>query len=247
MICDLQTIRRYLFVRYRFVSGDDMDYKNIVEGRFISRPNRFVAYAEINGRTELCHVKNTGRCRELLIPGCTVWLERAEPSAKRKTMYDLVTVSKSGRLINMDSGAPNRAAAEFLPNIFPGGIIRPEYTCGNSRFDFYIEWGGRKILLEVKGVTLEEDGIVMFPDAPTERGVKHIKELTRRLDEGFETYLLFVIQMEDVRYFKPNDATHPEFGQALRLAAKSGVKLLAYDCRVTPGSMNIRNKVGIRL
>lgn len=247
MICDLQTIRRYLFVRYRFVSGDDMDYKNIVEGRFISRPNRFVAYAEINGRTELCHVKNTGRCRELLIPGCTVWLEKAEPSAKRKTMYDLVTVSKGGRLINMDSGAPNRAAAEFLPNIFPGGIIRPEYTCGNSRFDFYIEWGGRKILLEVKGVTLEEDGIVMFPDAPTERGVKHIKELTRCLDEGFETYLLFVIQMEDVRYFKPNDATHPEFGQSLRLAAKNGVKLLAYDCRVTPGSMNIRNKVGIRL
>jgi len=224
-----------------------MKYKNIVEGRFIARPNRFVAYAEINGRTEVCHVKNTGRCRELLTEGCTVWLEKAEPSSKRKTLYDLVTVRKGDRLINMDSAAPNRAAAEFLPNIFPGGSIRPEYTYGNSRFDFYIEKNGKRILLEVKGVTLEQDGIVMFPDAPTERGVKHINELARCLDEGFETYLLFVIQMEDVRYFAPNDITHPGFGQALRQAAEMGVKLLAYDCNVTPGSMEIRNGVKIRL
>ncbi len=224
-----------------------MKYKNIVEGRFISRPNRFVAYAEINGRTEVCHVKNTGRCRELLTEGCTVWLEKAEPSSKRKTLYDLVTVRKGDRLINMDSAAPNRAAAEFLPNIFPGGNIRPEYTYGNSRFDFYIEKNEKRILLEVKGVTLEQDGIVMFPDAPTERGVKHINELARCLDEDFETYLLFVIQMEDVRYFTPNDGTHPEFGQALRQAAERGVKLLAYDCNVTPGSMEIRNEVEIRL
>lgn len=224
-----------------------MKYKNIVEGRFIARPNRFVAYAEINGRTEVCHVKNTGRCRELLTEGCTVWLEKAEPSSKRKTLYDLVTVRKGDRLINMDSAAPNRAAAEFLPNIFPGGSIRPEYSYGNSRFDFYIEKNGKRILLEVKGVTLEQDGIVMFPDAPTERGVKHINELARCLDEGFETYLLFVIQMEDVRYFAPNDITHPGFGQALRQAAEMGVKLLAYDCNVTPGSMEIRNGVKIRL
>lgn len=224
-----------------------MNYKNIVEGRFIARPNRFVAYAEINGRTEVCHVKNTGRCRELLTEGCTVWLEKAEPSAKRKTLYDLVAVRKGDRLINMDSAAPNRAAAEFLPKLFPGGSIKPEYSYGNSRFDFYTEENGKRILLEVKGVTLEQDGIAMFPDAPTERGLKHVGELTRCLGEGFETYLLFVIQMEDVRYFAPNDVTHPAFGQALRQAAEKGVKLLAYDCKVTPGSMTIRDKVEIRL
>lgn len=224
-----------------------MRYKNIVEGRFISRPNRFVANVEIDGKTEVCHVKNTGRCRELLTEGAQVWLEKAEPSAKRKTLYDLVAVRKGDRLINMDSGAPNIAAGEFLPTVFPNSIIRSEYSYGNSRFDFYIESGGRKILLEVKGVTLEEDGIVMFPDAPTERGVKHINELSRCLDEGFESYLLFVIQMEDVRCFKPNDATHPEFGQALRRAAERGVRLTAYDCKVTPDSMKIRNKVEIRL
>lgn len=224
-----------------------MRYKNIVEGRFVSRPNRFVANVEIDGKTEVCHVKNTGRCRELLTEGAQVWLEKAEPSAKRKTLYDLVAVRKGDRLINMDSGAPNIAAGEFLPTVFPGGTIRSEYSYGNSRFDFYIETGGRKILLEVKGVTLEEDGIVRFPDAPTERGVKHINELSRCLDEGFETYLLFVIQMEDVRYFTPNDVTHPEFGQALRLAAERGVQLMAYDCKVNPESMKIRNKVEIRL
>ena len=224
-----------------------MRYKNIVEGRFISRPNRFVANVEIGGKTEACHVKNTGRCRELLTEGTQVWLEKAEPSAKRKTLYDLVAVRKGDRLINMDSGAPNAAAGEFLPTIFPNSVVRPEYSYGNSRFDFYIETDNRKILLEVKGVTLEEDGIVRFPDAPTERGVKHINELTRCLEEGFETYLLFVIQMEDVRYFTPNDTTHPEFGQALRCAAERGVQLMAYDCTVTPDSMKIRNRVEIKL
>lgn len=224
-----------------------MRYKNIVEGRFVSRPNRFVAQVDIGGKTEVCHVKNTGRCRELLTEGAQVWLEKAETSAKRKTLYDLVAVRKGDRLINMDSSAPNSAAGEFLPMIFPGGTIRAEYSYGNSRFDFYIESDGRKILLEVKGVTLEEDGIVRFPDAPTERGVKHINELSRCLDEGFETYLLFVIQMEDVRHFTPNDATHPEFGQALRRAAERGVQLMAYDCEVTHDSMKIRNKVEIKL
>ncbi|MDE6764126.1 MAG: DNA/RNA nuclease SfsA [Oscillospiraceae bacterium] len=224
-----------------------MRYKNIVEGRFISRPNRFVANVTVDGRTEVCHVKNTGRCRELLTEGAQVWLEKAEPSAQRKTMYDLVAVRKGDRLINMDSAAPNAAAGEFLPTVFPDGNIRSEFTYGNSRFDFYIESDNRKILLEVKGVTLEEDGIVMFPDAPTERGVKHINELSRCLDEGFETYLLFVIQMKDVRYFTPNDTTHPEFGQALRRAAERGVKLMTYDCNVTPDSIKIRNKVEIKL
>lgn len=224
-----------------------MRYKNIVEGRFVSRPNRFVANVAVDGTTQVCHVKNTGRCRELLTEGAQVWLEKAEPSTKRKTLYDLVAVRKGDRLINMDSAAPNAAAGEFLPTVFPNSTIRAEYSYGNSRFDFYIESGKRKILVEVKGVTLEDDGIVMFPDAPTERGVKHINELARCLDEGFETYLLFVIQMEDVRYFKPNDVTHPEFGQALRRAAERGVGLMAYDCKVTPDSMTIRNKVEIRL
>lgn len=224
-----------------------MRYKNIVEGRFVSRPNRFVANVAVDGITQVCHVKNTGRCRELLTEGAQVWLEKAESSAKRRTLYDLVAVRKGDRLINMDSAAPNAAAGEFLPTVFPNSFIKAEYSYGNSRFDFYIESDGRKILVEVKGVTLEEDGTVMFPDAPTERGVKHINELTRCLDEGFETYLLFVVQMEDVRYFKPNDATHPEFGQALRRAAERGVGLMAYDCKVTPDSMNIRNKVEIRL
>lgn len=185
----------------------------------------------------------------MLTEGARVWLEKAEPSAaaKRKTLYDLVAVLKGDRLINMDSGAPNIAAGEFLPTIFPNSIIRPEFTYGNSRFDFYIEENGKRILLEVKGVTLEKNGVVMFPDAPTERGVKHINELARCLDEGFETYLLFVIQMEDVRYFTPNDLTHPEFGQALRRAEKQGVRLMAYDCTVTPESMKLKSEVKIKL
>ncbi|MCM1023379.1 MAG: DNA/RNA nuclease SfsA [Prevotella sp.] len=226
-----------------------MRYKNIAEGRFIARPNRFVAYVDVGGKTEVCHVKNTGRCRELLTEGARVWLEKADPAAaaKRKTLYDLVAVLKGDRLINMDSAAPNAAAGEFLPKLFPDGIIRPEYTCGNSRLDFYIEENGKRILLEVKGVTLEKDGIVMFPDAPTERGVKHINELAECLERGFETYLLFVIQMEGVRYFTPNNETHPEFGQALNRAAERGVKLLAYDCAVTPESMELKSEVEIRL
>ncbi|MCH5192886.1 MAG: DNA/RNA nuclease SfsA [Oscillospiraceae bacterium] len=223
-----------------------MKYERIVKGKFITRPNRFVAYAELNGRIEKCHVKNTGRCKELLIDGCTVWLERSD-NPKRKTLYDLVAVEKGDRLINMDSYAPNLAAGEFLPTLFPGGSIRPEYTYGNSRFDFYIEYNSKKILLEVKGVTLENDGVVMFPDAPTERGVKHIGELSKCLDEGYEAYLLFVIQMDKVKYFTPNDETHPGFGEALRAAEKRGVKLLAYDCAVTPDSMVLDKPVKIVL
>lgn len=223
-----------------------MKYDNIVKAKFLSRPNRFIAYAELDGCTEKCHVKNTGRCKELLIPGCTVYLERAK-NPERKTRFDLVAVRKGDRLINMDSYAPNLAAGEFLPNLFPGGIIRPEYTYGNSRFDFYIKYNENKILLEVKGVTLENDGVVMFPDAPTERGVKHIEELIKCLDDGFEAYLLFVIQMEKVKYFTPNDATHPEFGTALRTASEQGVRILAYDCIVTPDSMVLNKPVKINL
>lgn len=223
-----------------------MRYDNITEGKFLSRPNRFVAYAEIDGRIEKCHVKNTGRCRELLTEGCTVYLERAK-NPERKTRFDLVAVKKGGRLINMDSYAPNIAAGEFLPSLFPNGKIRAEYTCGDSRFDFYIEENNEKILLEVKGVTLENDGAVMFPDAPTERGVKHINGLMKYAGEGYRTYIMFVIQMSDVKYFAPNDAMHPQFGEALRKAAEHGVEILAYDCVVTPESMEINKSVEVRL
>lgn len=223
-----------------------MRYENIVKGRFLARPNRFVAHVEIDGREEVCHVKNTGRCRELLVRDCTVYLEKAK-NPDRKTKYDLVAVEKGQRLINMDSYAPNIAAGEFLSKIFPNCIIKPEYTYGNSRFDFYIEDNNRKILLEVKGVTLEQDGIVMFPDAPTERGLKHVNELIGCTKDGYEAYLLFVIQMDKVKYFTPNYGTHPEFGEALKKASQEGVKLLAYDCAVTPDSMEIKSPVCINL
>lgn len=223
-----------------------MKYENIVKGRFLERPNRFTAIVEIDGREEVCHVKNTGRCRELLVRDCTVYLDKAK-NPERKTKYDLVAVEKGQRLINMDSYAPNIAAGNFLPQIFPNCIIKPEYTYGNSRFDFYIKDNYRKILLEVKGVTLEQDGVVMFPDAPTERGLKHVNELIGCTKKGYEAYLLFVIQMDKVKYFTPNRATHPEFGEALKKASREGVKLLAYDCAVTPDSMEIKSPVCIKL
>ena len=223
-----------------------MRYENIVKGRFLARPNRFVAHVEIDGREEVCHVKNTGRCRELLVRDCTVYLDKAK-NPGRKTKYDLVAVEKGQRLINMDSYAPNIAAGEFLPKIFPNCIIKSEYTYGNSRFDFYIEDNRRKILLEVKGVTLEQDGVVMFPDAPTERGLKHVNELISCVKDGYEAYLLLVVQMDKVKYFTPNYGTHRQFGEALKKASQEGVKLLAYDCAVTPNSMEIKSPVCIKL
>ena len=223
-----------------------MRYENIVKGKFLARPNRFVAHVEIDGREEVCHVKNTGRCRELLVRDCTVYLDKAK-NPERKTKYDLVAVEKGQRLINMDSYAPNIAAGDFLPKIFPDCIIKSEYTSGNSRFDFYIEDNNRKILLEVKGVTLEQDGVVMFPDAPTERGLKHVNELISCAKDGYEAYLLFVVQMDKVKYFTPNYGTHPQFGEALKKASQEGVKLLAYDCAVTPDSMEIKSPVCIKL
>jgi len=223
-----------------------MNYENIVKGKFLSRPNRFIAYAEIDGRIEKCHVKNTGRCRELLTDGCEIWLDRAK-NPERKTRFDLVAVRKGERLINMDSYAPNLAAAEFLPKIFPGAEIKPEYTHENSRFDFYIKDKDKEIFLEVKGVTLEKDGVVMFPDAPTERGVKHLCGLIKCAEEGYGAYVLFVVQMNGVKYFTPNDETHSLFGETLRQAANRGVHILAYDCRVTPESMKINEPVEVRL
>ena len=226
-----------------------MTYKNIVEGKFLSRPNRFIANVEINGKTETVHVKNTGRCRELLTPNATVYLEKSD-NPLRKTKYDLVAVLKGDMLINMDSQIPNDVAYEWLKNgnLFSRNAkIRREVTHNKSRFDFYIEDGDRKIFLEVKGCTLEQDGIAMFPDAPTERGVKHIEELIGCVNEGFEAYILFVIQMKPIKVFKPNDNTHKAFGDALRKARDSGVRILAYDSVVTPNSIKLDKEVPIEL
>lgn len=226
-----------------------MRYKNIVKGEFISRPNRFIANVKIDGEIYKCHVKNTGRCRELLVPGCEVWLEHCK-SEKRKTEYSLITVNKNGKLINMDSQAPNNAAEEWIKG---GGLIpdiqllKREQKWGDSRFDFYFETENEKAYAEVKGVTLEENGVVMFPDAPTERGVKHVKELCRLKEEGFGAYLIFVIQMKDVKYFTPNIKTHKEFAEALCQAEKAGVSIVAADCFVTPDTMEIRDRVKVIL
>lgn len=227
-----------------------MKYNNIVKGRFISRPNRFIANVEIDGKNEVCHVKNTGRCRELLIPGeTTVYLEESD-NPNRKTKYSVIGVLKGDKKINMDSQVTNKVVHEWIlkGNLFEDvTLIKPEKTYKNSRFDFYIETKSGKAFIEVKGATLEEDGIVRFPDAPTERGVKHIHELCQCIDDGYKAYIIFVIQMKDVLYFTPNDITHKEFGDALRAAEKKGVKIIAVDCDVTEDSIDICDYVEVRL
>lgn len=226
-----------------------MEYKNICKGSFLSRPNRFIAYVEIEGRVEKVHVKNTGRCRELLTDQAEVFLERSD-NPRRKTAYDLVAVKKGSRIINIDSTAPNKAAGEWIRSgsFVPGvEVVRPETTYGSSRFDFYVEAGGKRIFLEVKGVTLEKGGIALFPDAPSERAVKHMRELMRAKEEGYEAYVLFVIQMKDLLYFAPNKETQPLFCQALQEAADSGVSIIAYDCDVWESSMSLRKPVEVRL
>ena len=225
-----------------------MFYTNMVPGTFLSRPNRFIAYVEIDGRTETVHVKNTGRCRELLPAGARVWCQRSDNPA-RKTKYDLITVRKGELLINMDSQAPNIAAEEWLRSGGLGEIenLRRETVHGDSRFDLSFVKDGRQCFLEVKGVTLENDGVCAFPDAPTERGAKHLRGLLRAAQEGYGAYVLFVIQMSPVRYLHPHDATDPQFGQALRQAAAGGVQVLAMDCRVTEDSMEIQSSVRVEL
>ncbi len=226
-----------------------MKYENIEPAIFLERPNRFIAYVEQEGKREICHVKNTGRCRELLVPGAKVYVQR-QSNPGRKTPLDLIAVEKGSRLINMDSQAPNKVTAEWLrTGLFcsPEAFIKPECPFGNSRFDFYIEDGTRKIFMEVKGVTLEEEGIVRFPDAPTERGVKHIQELAACKKAGYEAYIFFVIQMKKVRFLEPNDRTHPAFGEALRRAAKEGVGVFARDCRVEPYELKVDEEVEVRL
>ena len=225
-----------------------MHYANMTPGVFQARPNRFIAHIDIDGQTEIVHVKNTGRCRELLPAGAQVWCQRSD-NPSRKTKYDLITVRKGDRLINMDSQAPNIAAKEWL---LSGGLgpvedLKAETTHGDSRFDFSFTLNGKKCFLEVKGVTLENDGVCAFPDAPTERGAKHLRGLQRCVEEGLGGYVLFVIQMPDVKYLHPNDATDPAFGKAIREASAAGVQVLAMDCTVTEDTMTINRPVPVVL
>ena len=217
-------------------------------GIFQSRPNRFIAMVELNGETEVCHVKNTGRCRELLVPGARVWCQKQD-KPQRKTKYDLISVEKNGRIINMDSQAPNAAVKEWLAGGGLGDVseLKAESKWGTSRFDFSFVKDGRRCFLEVKGVTLENDGVCAFPDAPTVRGARHLQELSELAEQGFGAYVLFVIQMADVRFLHPNDATDPAFGNALRQAALAGVQVLAMDCAVTETVMTLRKPVPVRL
>ena len=225
-----------------------MTYENIRPGLFRDRPNRFIAHVEIDGQPETVHVKNTGRCRELLVPGAEVFCQHFDSTA-RKTQYDLICVRKGPYLINMDSQAPNAAVKEWLLSGGLGPItdLRPETVHGDSRFDFSFQKDGKPCFLEVKGVTLEEQGICAFPDAPTQRGAKHLRGLQRAAQEGFGAYVLFVIQMKPVRFLHPNDATDPDFGSALRQAAAAGVRVLAVDCFVSPAEMRIADFVEVRL
>ena len=225
-----------------------MTYENIRPGIFRDRPNRFIAHVEIDGQPETVHVKNTGRCRELLVPGAEVFCQHFDSTA-RKTQYDLICVRKGPYLIHMDSQAPNAAVKEWLLSGGLGPItnLRPETVHGDSRFDFSFQKDGKPCFLEVKGVTLEEQGICAFPDAPTQRGAKHLRGLQRAAQEGFGAYVLFVIQMKPVRFLHPNDATDPDFGSALRQAAAAGVRVLAVDCFVSPAEMRIADFVEVRL
>ena len=257
-----------------------MQYTNVMAGRFIARPNRFIAHVEIAGQEEIVHVKNTGRCKELLVPGATVYVEHF-PEGKRKTKYDLIAVEKVVEglpvhgdlesdsaveknglihstptnkkptlLINMDSQAPNKVVQEWLVAHEPFGKItylKPECKHGDSRFDFYLETETRKMFIEVKGVTLEENGVVMFPDAPTERGVKHVQELCHCLKEGYEAAIIFVVQMSGMRYFTPNRRTHAAFAEALERAEACGVQMLALSCEVSPASLVINGEIPIHL
>lgn len=226
-----------------------MHYDNIRKGRFIERPNRFIAYVDIEGNRETVHVKNTGRCAELLVPGAAVYVQESD-NPSRKTRWDLIAVEKGERMVNMDSQVPNKLVVEWLGegNLFEDITrIRPEYTYGSSRLDLFVEADGKKVFIEVKGVTLEEKGVVRFPDAPSERAVKHVEELKAAAGEGYEAYIFFVVQMKGVRYFTPNMDTHPAFGEALVSAAKAGVHILAYDCEVRKDDIHIEDEVPVVL
>ena len=226
-----------------------MKYERISKGTFLERPNRFIAYAELAGKTEVIHVKNTGRCAELLIPGASIYVQESDNPA-RKTKWDLIGVEKGSRMINMDSQVPNLVVKEWIESGHLTSdirMVRPETAYGNSRFDLYVETGSSRIFIEVKGVTLEEEGVVRFPDAPSDRAVKHLQELEKAVREGYEAYVFFVIQMKGVRYFTPNMDTHPAFCEALKSAKAAGVNILAYDCRVSGDRIEIADPVPVVL
>lgn len=229
-----------------------MKYEKVIRAQFVDRPNRFIAHALLDGKTVICHVKNTGRCRELLVPGAEVWLSDERNNPNRKTPFDLIAVKKGERLINMDSQAPNKAAAELLSRLYPDAVITAERTVGESRIDFCVESAAEdgkseKRYVEVKGVTLEKDGVAMFPDAPTERGVKHLETLADCVKTGLSASVLFIIQMEGVLKFQPNRETHPAFADKLREVSERGVDIWAYDCTVTPDTMTARAPVPAEL
>ncbi len=231
-----------------------MHYDNIYEGIFVDRPNRFIANVILNGTEVVCHVKNTGRCRELLVPGVTVYLQKCD-NPKRKTKYDLIGVVKGNQIINIDSQIPNAAVCEWIENgnlVKRLKLLKREVKYGDSRFDIYLEYLNRdnqitKAFVEVKGVTLENDGIARFPDAPTIRGLKHVNELVKAHNEGYETYVVFVIQMKNIKYMEPNYEQHREFGEALINAERDGVNIIAVDCYVTRDSIKLRKQVEVRL
>ncbi len=224
-----------------------MNYNNIIKGEFIDRPNRFIAICNINGKEEICHVKNTGRCKELFIKGATVYLQKSD-NPNRKTQYDLIAVQKGERLVNVDSQIANYVVIEHLFQLFDNiTFVKPECKYGNSRFDIYVETETEKIFVEVKGVTLENDGVVRFPDAPTERGVKHLKELQKAVTTGYKAYIIFVVQMDNVKYFEPNRITHPAFADVLKEVSENGVNVLAFQCNVTPESITIKNQISVKL
>ena len=226
-----------------------IQYKSMFTGKFLSRPNRFLAHVVIDGKEEICHVKNTGRCRELLQPGAEVWCQHHDDPG-RKTAWSLIAVKKGERLVNMDSQIPNKLAAEYVKN---GGLgfvpdtVKTEKAYGNSRFDVYYEAGERRGFVEVKGVTLEEDGVARFPDAPTERGRKHLLELQSAAADGYEAWVLFVIQMPDILRFEPNWLRDPAFAEALCQTSQNGVQIRAVECAVTPDTLSITKEVPIVL
>ncbi len=226
-----------------------MEYKKILKASFIERPNRFIANILLNGEKQVCHVKNTGRCKELLVPDAEIYIEESD-NPNRKTRFDLITVKKGNRLVNMDSQAPNKVAAQWLEQNRPFGQItylKAEYKYKSSRFDFYFETENQKAFAEVKGVTLENNNVVSFPDAPSQRAVKHLNELMSALDEGYKCYVIFVVQMKDVAYFEPNYENHPEFAETLKLAREKGVEVVAFDCRITPSSITPGDLVEVKI
>lgn len=230
-----------------------MRYENMIEARFVSRPNRFIAYCDYEGTMVTAHVRNTGRCRELLLPGATVFLGKAkEPS--RKTQFSLITVVKNGRYVNIDSTAPNKVFCEalkknpsLLEELGPVTLIRSEARFENSRFDFYLEAGPEKAFVEVKGVTLEENNLALFPDAPTERGIKHMKELIKARAEGYGAYIIFIVQMKGVSSFSPNIKTHPQFGKVLKEAQETGVSVLCFDCNVGKNYLSFGDPIPVEI